>query len=183
MDALNFAWPNEGTKIKLTDETLSIYSIKLETTDDIDSLGAPCISDLDYSYSKESLYKYNEWTNLTNDKKLSSSFQCLTAEMTRLYMDKEPYQLKSYMGTHCLNATSVPCSIPQIKNIIDTDVQENMKKCQTFWDYNCELIVLWHAKQTADSKCVTPCQTSQYRQASAFLDMNWIMGKWPFRKS
>ena len=60
MDALNFAWPNEGTKIKLTDETLSIYSIKLETTDDVDSLGAPCISDLDYSYSKESLYKYNE---------------------------------------------------------------------------------------------------------------------------
>ena len=53
MDALNFAWPNQGTKVTLKDETLAIYSLKLETTDDIDSTDAPCISDLDYSYSKE----------------------------------------------------------------------------------------------------------------------------------
>ena len=57
MDALNFAWPNEGTKITLKDETLSIYSLKLETTDDIDSAGAPCIGDLDYSYSMGSIYQ------------------------------------------------------------------------------------------------------------------------------
>ena len=78
-------------------------------------------------------------------------------------MSKDLYQTESYMGTHCLNATSIPCSIPQIKDIIDTGIQEGLEKCPTFWDYNCELIVLWHAKQTADKKCITPCQTSEYR--------------------
>ena len=58
MDALNFAWPNEGTKITLKDEHLSIYNLKLETTEDINSPGAPCIRDLDYSYSKGRLDKY-----------------------------------------------------------------------------------------------------------------------------
>ena len=58
MDALNFAWPNEGTKITLKDETLSIYGLKLETTDDIGSPDAPCISDSNYSYSKGRFDKY-----------------------------------------------------------------------------------------------------------------------------
>ena len=83
--------------------------------------------------------------------------------MTRQYMNKELYQLESYMGTHCLNASSVPCLIPQIKDIIDMGIQDSLKKCPTFWDYNCELIILWHAKQTAASKCIIPCMTSQYR--------------------
>ena len=58
MDALNFAWPNEGTKITLKDEHLSIYNLRLETTEDINSPDAPRISDLDYSYSKGRLDKY-----------------------------------------------------------------------------------------------------------------------------
>ena len=111
------------------------------------------------------------WTNFELMKKLKSSyFQCLTAEMTRLYMSEEPYKLITYMGTHCLNATSVPCSIPQIKDITYSWVQDSLKKCPSFWDYNCELIVLWHAKQAAYSKCLRPCQTSQYRQGWCFSE-------------
>ena len=52
MDALNFAWPNEGTKLTLKHETLSIYSLKLDITEDKDSPGAPCISGSNYSYSQ-----------------------------------------------------------------------------------------------------------------------------------
>ena len=52
MDALNFAWPNEGTKLTLKFETLSIYTLKLETTEDINAPGAPCISESNYSYSQ-----------------------------------------------------------------------------------------------------------------------------------
>ena len=52
MDALNFAWPNEGTKLTLKFETLSIYTLKLETTEDINAAGAPCISESNYSYSQ-----------------------------------------------------------------------------------------------------------------------------------
>ena len=66
MDASNFAWPNEGTKITPKNETLSIYSLKLETIDEIDSPGAPCISDLGYSYSKERLDKHKQNTLLTD---------------------------------------------------------------------------------------------------------------------
>ena len=98
------------------------------------------------------------------------SFQCLTDEMTRLYMSKEPYQLESYMGTHCLNATNVPCSIPQIKNVTVKGVQDSLQNCPTFWDYNCELIVLSHAMPMAGSKCMKPCQTSQYKLT---LDNEW----------
>ena len=102
------------------------------------------------------------------------SFQCLTDEMTRLYMSKELYQLKSYMGTHCLNATNVPCSIPQIKNVTVKGVQDSLQNCPTFWDYNCELIVLCDAMSMAGSKCTKPCQQSQYRLS---LDNEWRMSK------
>ena len=52
MDALNFAWPNEGTKLTLKYETLSIYSLKLDITEDKDAQDAPCISGSNYSYSQ-----------------------------------------------------------------------------------------------------------------------------------
>ena len=59
MDALNFAWPNDGTKLTLKYETLSIYSLKLEITEDIEAHGAPCISDPKYSYSQVIQYLNN----------------------------------------------------------------------------------------------------------------------------
>ena len=83
--------------------------------------------------------------------------------MTRLYMNVDAHHVKSFMGTHCLNATSTPCWIPQMKHVIDSGVQGSLTKCPTFWDYNCELIVLYHGIQMAESKCTMPCQTSRYR--------------------
>ena len=83
--------------------------------------------------------------------------------MTRLYMDKELYQRSHYMGSYCLNATNTPCLVPQIKDILDANIQKDLKKCPTIWDYYCELIVLHQAGQMATSECIKPCHTSQYR--------------------
>ena len=92
-----------------------------------------------------------------------SYLQCQTEVITRLYMDKELYQLESPMGNHCFNATNTPCWVPQVKDIIDASIQKNLKMCPTIWDYYCELAVLYHAGQMAASECIKPCQTSQYR--------------------
>ena len=67
------------------------------------------------------------------------------------------------MGNHCLNATNTPCWVPQVKDILDSRFQKNLDICPTIWDYYCELIILYKAGQMADSKCVKPCQTSQYK--------------------
>ena len=83
--------------------------------------------------------------------------------MTKIYMSKKTNQIQSFMGTHCLNASSTPCWIPQAKHVIDSEVQDSLLMCPTFWDYNCELIVLYHGIQMAESKCAVPCRTTQYR--------------------
>ena len=53
MDALDWAWPSEGTRFYPQDKFLISYGLKLETTDALDSTSAPCNVDLRYSYSKE----------------------------------------------------------------------------------------------------------------------------------
>ena len=90
--------------------------------------------------------------------------------MTRLYMSNELYQQRSFIGSHCQNASNTPCWIPQTKNVIVKGVQDSLQECPTFWDYNCELIVLSHAMPMAGSKCMKPCQTSQYKLT---LDNEW----------
>ena len=111
---------------------------------------------------------------------LPCHLQCLTKEITRLYMDKELYQFRSVMGTHCLNATNIPCLVPQAKDIVNISVQRNLKMCPTVWDYYCELVILHHAGQMASTKCHKPCQTSKYRltlDREASLTMDQGLGE------
>ena len=89
-------------------------------------------------------------------------------------MSNELYQQRSFIGSHCQNASNTPCWIPQTKNVIVKGVQDSLQKCPTFWDYNCELIVLCNAMSMAGSKCTKPCQQSQYRLS---LDNEWRMSK------
>ena len=89
--------------------------------------------------------------------------QCLTEAMSRLYMENDLYHQGSFMGNHCLHAANTPCWVPQIKDIINSSVQNNLKVCPSIRDYYCELVVLHHAAQMAASECNKPCQRSQYR--------------------
>lgn len=91
------------------------------------------------------------------------NLQCLTEVMSRLYMEKDFYQLNHFMGSYCFNATNTPCWVPQIKDIVDANIQKNLKKCPTIWDYYCELIILHQAGQMATAECIKPCHSSQYR--------------------
>ena len=79
-------------------------------------------------------------------------------EATRLYMDK-----KSYSVTQCLNATNTPCSIPQMKDVIDIDVVKGLKACPTIGDFKCEKMVLAQALGMGYLKCTKPCQKWRYQ--------------------
>ena len=89
---------------------------------------------------------------------LPLSLQCIMEEVTRLYMDKESYNV-----TQCLNATNTPCSSPHMKDLIDINVLKGLKTCPTPWDFNCEQAVLRHALTKGYYKCPKPCQKWQYQ--------------------
>ena len=107
------------------------------------------------------------------------SLQCEMEAINRLYMGKELYQNPSILGTQCFNATNTPCWVPQVKDVLDADIQKNLKMCPTIWDYYCELNVLYHAGQMSASECIKPCQTSQYRLSlykEVILSNNYGLG-------
>ena len=79
-------------------------------------------------------------------------------EVTRLYMDKESYNV-----TQCLNAKNTPCSSPHLKDVLDINIVKGLKTCPTLWDFNCEKTILHHAMTMADTKCTKPCQKLRYR--------------------
>ena len=54
---MGYFWPSEVAKFTIKDQFTSYYGLKLETTAELDSLGAPCIGDSGYSYSKEGTEK------------------------------------------------------------------------------------------------------------------------------
>ena len=59
---------------------------------------------------------------LAHEEVLLLSLQCVMEEVTRLYMDKEAYNV-----TQCLNATNTPCSSPHMKDLIDINVLRGLK--------------------------------------------------------
>ena len=85
-------------------------------------------------------------------------FQCVTEEMTRLYMEKESYNV-----TQCQNAANTPCSSPHLKDVLDINVVKGLKTCPTLRDYNCEKTVFLHAMPMALLKCSKPCQKWRYQ--------------------
>ena len=137
--------------------------MELETTSNLGTSDAPCNIDSEYSYSKEGTDKLYLTLLIVIHSPACFNLQCQMEAISRLYMEKELYQHKSLLGDQCLNANNTPCWVPQIKDILDAEIQEKLKKCPTIWDYYCELNVLHHAIQISATECIKPCKTSQYK--------------------
>ena len=73
------------------------------------------------------------------------------------------YILKTYEGTNCANATHIPCWVPQVKDIVEFETQNNLDKCLTIMDYTCEKEVLWQSMVNAGYKCPKPCEKLLYK--------------------
>ena len=73
--------------------------------------------------------------------------------------------MTTYHGTNCANATHVPCWVPQMKDMVELENQNNLEKCPTIMDYNCEKNVLWQSMVDAGFKCINkrPCENIQYK--------------------
>ena len=78
-------------------------------------------------------------------------------------MDKDYYGLETYEFTNCVNASNVPCWVPQINDIINSNAQKWLETCSGVMDYNCENMVLWLGSQQAHSKCHKPCERMHYK--------------------
>ena len=96
--------------------------------------------------------------------------QCLQKTMNEIYMDKNFSSLESYYGTNCVNATNIPCWIPHIKDQIDT--QNQLNKCRTVMDLNCELMVLYSGLEVRRTTCTKPCQSWKYILNSRRTNLN-----------
>ena len=90
-------------------------------------------------------------------------FQCLQDEMTQTYMDEDFHALKTYESSNCVNATNIPCWVPQMKDIVDPNTQKNLDSCSYIMDYNCEKMVLFHGLVQAPAKCPKPCEKVHYK--------------------
>ena len=80
--------------------------------------------------------------------------------MNQVYMNKNNPLLESYYGSNCVNATNVPCWIPHIRDEIDA--QNELNKCQTIMDLNCELMALYSGLDVGSKVCTKPCQSWKY---------------------
>ena len=82
-----------------------------------------------------------------------------------MYMDGDHYILKTYEWSNCANATQIPCWVPQMNDIVDTETQKDLDKCSTLFDYNCEKQVLWQSMVDAGYKCLRkrPCEMMHYK--------------------
>ena len=84
--------------------------------------------------------------------------------MTKMFMDMDHHILKTYETTNCLNATNIPCWVPQMKDIVEYETQKNLEKCISLMDYNCEKMVLWHSMIGIGlNKCPRPCDKLHYK--------------------
>ena len=84
--------------------------------------------------------------------------------MTKTFMDMDYHILKTYETSNCLNATNIPCWVPQMKDIVEYETQKNLETCITLMDYNCEKMVLWYSMiDTALNKCPRPCDRLHYK--------------------
>ena len=84
--------------------------------------------------------------------------------MTKMFMDMDYHILKTYEKTNCLNATNIPCWVPQMKDIVEYETQKNLEKCTTLMDYNCEKMVLYHSMiDIGLDKCPRPCDKLHYK--------------------
>ena len=77
------------------------------------------------------------------------------------------YAYKGATGDGCTKAENVPCWVPQIKNILDTEKSMVLKKCPTVWDYTCQLGVLHYAWKYGPAMCPKPCTTWRYKSHDA----------------
>ena len=78
-------------------------------------------------------------------------------------MDMDYYVLKTHQLTNCLNATNIPCWVPQMADIVEYETQNNLDKCSTLMDYNCEKQVLFHSMVEMGYKCPKPCEKLHYK--------------------
>ena len=95
----------------------------------------------------------------------SSSMQCLMREITDQYMNKSSlgYTYNGAGGDACARAENVPCYLPQIKHLLDSEKSKLLEKCPTVWDYMCELGWLIYAWKYGPSMCPKPCKTWHYK--------------------
>ena len=86
-----------------------------------------------------------------------------------MYMDEDFHTRKSYQFTNCVNATNIPCSVPQIKDIVDPETQKHLDICASAMDYNCGKMILFHGLMDVGGvgqtqvKCPKPCEKLHYK--------------------
>ena len=78
-------------------------------------------------------------------------------------MDKDFYGLKTQEFTNCVNASNIPCWVPQIKDIVNSNAQKRLEPCSSVMDYNCENMILWFGLQRTFPKCHKPCDRLHYK--------------------
>ena len=83
--------------------------------------------------------------------------------MTQTFMEMDYHILKTYDGTNCVNATHIPCWVPQMKDIVEYETQINLDKCPTLMDYNCERRVLFQSMIETGYKCLKQCEKLHYK--------------------
>ena len=82
---------------------------------------------------------------------------------TELYMNKSGPPREIGGTKYCAQSKNVPCSVPQIKDIIESETSGGLEKCPTVWDYMCELQYLVYIYNFAPTMCPKPCQTWHYK--------------------
>ena len=86
-----------------------------------------------------------------------------------MYLDEDFHTRKSYQFTNCVNATNIPCSVPQIKDIVDPETQNHLDICTYIMDYNCGKMILFHGLMAVGGvgqtqiKCPKPCEKLHYK--------------------
>ena len=76
-------------------------------------------------------------------------------------MDYHIYRTNTY--SNCVNASAIPCWVPQMKDIVEYETQNNLDKCPTLMDYNCEKRVLFQSMIETGHKCHKPCEKLHYK--------------------
>lgn len=83
--------------------------------------------------------------------------------MTKMYLDMDYHIYRTNTYSNCVNASAIPCWVPQMKDIVASEVQNNLDKCPTIMDYNCEKLVLWNSMIDVASMCPKPCKRLYYK--------------------
>ena len=82
---------------------------------------------------------------------------------TEIYMNKSALPREVGGTKYCAQSEHVPCWIPQIKDVINTEIASDLEKCPTVWDYMCELKFIMYLYNYGPTMCLKSCKTWHYK--------------------